>query len=175
MSHALDEQSTRLFRIRKTVMEMLRDRDYVVAEFELSFTKEQFREKYGDEPKREDLVIQKPKRSNNAEHVRFLPFLKLLCAFWHDLAIFSFDFCDWETGSLTALSRFSPASWFSWSWQLITLRAPMLPAFCVFPRRSEGWGENHQDVCRPHEDGECAQGYPRCAAEPHALCKTMCE
>jgi len=55
-------------------MEILRDRDYVVAEFELSFTKEQFREKYGDEPKREDLVIQKPKRSNNAEHVRFLAF-----------------------------------------------------------------------------------------------------
>ena len=68
-SHAFDEQSTRLYRIRRTVMEMLRDRDYVVAEFELSFTKEQFREKYGDEPKREDLVIQKPKRSNNAEHV----------------------------------------------------------------------------------------------------------
>lgn len=69
MSHSLDEQSTRLYRIRKTVMEMLRDRDYVVAEFELSFTKEQFREKYGDEPKRDDLVIQKPKRSNNAEHI----------------------------------------------------------------------------------------------------------
>lgn len=74
MSHSLDEQSTRLYRIRKTVMEMLRDRDYVVAEFELSFTKEQFREKYGDEPKRDDLVIQKPKRSNNAEHVGFLAF-----------------------------------------------------------------------------------------------------
>ena len=52
-------------------MEMLRDRDYVVAEFELNFTKDQFREKYGDEPKREDLVIQKPRRSNNAEHVGF--------------------------------------------------------------------------------------------------------
>jgi DNA-directed RNA polymerase I, II, and III subunit RPABC1 len=42
------------------VIEMLRDRDYVVAEFELSFTKDQFQEKYGDEPKQEDLVIQKP-------------------------------------------------------------------------------------------------------------------
>jgi DNA-directed RNA polymerase I, II, and III subunit RPABC1 len=71
-SQQLDEQSTRLYRIRKTVMEMLRDRDYVVAEFELAFTKEAFREKYGDEPKREDLVIQKPKRSNTAEHVSFL-------------------------------------------------------------------------------------------------------
>jgi DNA-directed RNA polymerase I, II, and III subunit RPABC1 len=71
-SQQLDEQSTRLYRIRKTVMEMLRDRDYVVAEFELAFTKEAFREKYGDEPKREDLVIQKPKRSNTAEHVSFV-------------------------------------------------------------------------------------------------------
>lgn len=69
---SLDEQCARLYRIRKTVMEMLRDRDYVVAEFELNSTKEEFREKYGDEPKREDLVIQKPKRSNNAEHVSFL-------------------------------------------------------------------------------------------------------
>lgn len=69
MSQSLDEQSTRLYRIRKTVMEMLRDRDYVVAEFELTLNKDQFREKYGDEPKREDLVIQKPRRSNNAEHV----------------------------------------------------------------------------------------------------------
>ena len=50
-------------------MEMLRDRDYIVAKLQLSFTKEQFPEKYGDEPRREDLVIQKPKRSNNAEHV----------------------------------------------------------------------------------------------------------
>lgn len=88
MSHALDEQSTRLYRIRKTVMEMLRDRDYVVAEFELSFTKEQFREKYGDEPKREDLVIQKPRRSNNAEHVRFLLFTSFC----------SCSLCDWEIG-----------------------------------------------------------------------------
>jgi DNA-directed RNA polymerase I, II, and III subunit RPABC1 len=57
---SLDEQSTRLYQIRKMVIEMLRDRDYVVAEFELSFTKDQFQEKYGDEPKQEDLVIQKP-------------------------------------------------------------------------------------------------------------------
>jgi hypothetical protein len=77
MSQSLDEQSTRLYRIRKTIMEMLRDRDYVVAEFELSFTKDQFREKYGDEPKREDLVIQKPRRSNNAEHVGFLACISL--------------------------------------------------------------------------------------------------
>lgn len=82
-SHAFDEQSTRLYRIRRTVMEMLRDRDYVVAEFELSFTKEQFREKYGDEPKREDLVIQKPKRSNNAEHVSGLTLKK----FWWRLLL----------------------------------------------------------------------------------------
>ncbi|KAL3680161.1 hypothetical protein R1sor_023117 [Riccia sorocarpa] len=68
-SQQLDEQSTRLYRIRRTVMQMLRDRDYVVADVELAFTKDQFREKYGDEPKREDLVLRKTKRSNPNEQL----------------------------------------------------------------------------------------------------------
>lgn len=76
---ALDEQTTRLYRIRKTVMEMLRDRDYVVADYEIALTKEQFLDKYGDEPKREDLVLQKPRRSNNTEHVLHL--LAFSCIF----------------------------------------------------------------------------------------------
>lgn len=65
----LDEQSTRLYRIRRTVMQMLRDREYVVADVELSLSKDHFREKYGDEPKREDLVLRKTKRSNPNEQV----------------------------------------------------------------------------------------------------------
>jgi hypothetical protein len=68
-SEELEVQITRFYRIRKTVMEMLRDRDYEVAEFEVAMTKEEFREKYGEEPKREHLVIRKAKRSNAAEHV----------------------------------------------------------------------------------------------------------
>ncbi|CAM6072682.1 unnamed protein product [Sphagnum tenellum] len=68
-SEELEVQITRFYRIRKTVMEMLRDRDYEVAEFEVAMTKEEFREKYGEEPKREHLVIRKTKRSNAAEHI----------------------------------------------------------------------------------------------------------
>ncbi|KAL3680814.1 hypothetical protein R1sor_023770 [Riccia sorocarpa] len=59
--------------------EMLRDRDYLVADVELAFTKDQFREKkYGDEPKREDLVLRKTKRSNPNEQVFVLPTAKLV-------------------------------------------------------------------------------------------------
>ena len=65
----LDEQSARLFRIRRTVMQMLRDRDYLVADFEISMSKDEFRDKFGDEPKRDDLVISKSKRANSSEQV----------------------------------------------------------------------------------------------------------
>lgn len=65
----LDEQSARLYRIRRTVMQMLRDRDYLVADFETSMSKDDFRDKFGEEPKRDDLVIIKSKRANPAEQI----------------------------------------------------------------------------------------------------------
>ncbi|MCO5573899.1 hypothetical protein L7F22_027674 [Adiantum nelumboides] len=68
-SQQLDEQSARLYRIRRTVMQMLRDRDYLVADFETSMSKDDFREKFGEEPKRDDLVIIKSKRANPAEQI----------------------------------------------------------------------------------------------------------
>mgnify|MGYP000373753193 FL=1 len=52
-------------------MQMLRDRDYLVADFEISMSKNEFREKYGDEPKRDDFVIIKSKRSNPSEQVLY--------------------------------------------------------------------------------------------------------
>lgn len=39
--------------------EMLRDRGYVVGDFEIEMTKYQFLQKYGENMKREDLVINK--------------------------------------------------------------------------------------------------------------------
>eukprot|EP00246_Nothoceros_aenigmaticus_P016718 TRINITY_DN7789_c0_g1_i2.p1 TRINITY_DN7789_c0_g1~~TRINITY_DN7789_c0_g1_i2.p1 ORF type:complete len:209 (+),score=31.43 TRINITY_DN7789_c0_g1_i2:110-736(+) len=65
----IDDSATRLFRIRRTVMQMLRDRDYLVADFELNMSKDEFKQKYSDEPKREDLVISKPRRSNSSDHI----------------------------------------------------------------------------------------------------------
>lgn len=48
-------------------MQMLRDRDYLVADFELNMSKDDFKQKYSDDPKREDLVISKSRRSNNSD------------------------------------------------------------------------------------------------------------
>ncbi|CAN1309945.1 DNA-directed RNA polymerases II and IV subunit 5A, partial [Linum perenne] len=37
-----EEEIRRLFRIRKTVLEMLRDRGYLIGDFEFKLSKEQF-------------------------------------------------------------------------------------------------------------------------------------
>ncbi|KAL9258599.1 DNA-directed RNA polymerases II and IV subunit 5A-like protein [Drosera capensis] len=62
-----DEEITRLYRVRKTLMQMLNDRNYFVTDFEINMTKEQFIDKYGDHIKREDLVMLKAKRDNRDE------------------------------------------------------------------------------------------------------------
>ncbi|CAK9155159.1 unnamed protein product [Ilex paraguariensis] len=64
-----DEEITRLFRIRKTVMQMLRDRSYLVGDFEIEMTKHQFVQKYGENMKREDLVINKAKRNDSSDQI----------------------------------------------------------------------------------------------------------
>ncbi|GMY21382.1 DNA-directed RNA polymerases II and IV subunit 5A [Fagus crenata] len=64
-----EDETNRLFRIRKTVMQMLRDRGYLVADFEVDMTKDQFRRKYGDSMKREDLVINKSKRNVTSNQI----------------------------------------------------------------------------------------------------------
>uniref|UniRef100_A0A5B7AX42 Putative DNA-directed RNA polymerases II and IV subunit 5A n=1 Tax=Davidia involucrata TaxID=16924 RepID=A0A5B7AX42_DAVIN len=64
-----DEEITRLYRIRKTVMQMLRDRGYLVGDFELEMTKYQFIQKYGENMKREDLVINKAKRNDSSDQI----------------------------------------------------------------------------------------------------------
>ncbi|KAE7997030.1 hypothetical protein FH972_001700 [Carpinus fangiana] len=64
-----DEEINRLFRIRRTVMQMLKDRGYFVGDFEIDMTKEQFRDKYGESMKREDLVINKAKRNDSSDQI----------------------------------------------------------------------------------------------------------
>ena len=48
---------------------MLKDRGYFVGDFEIDMTKEQFRDKYGESMKREDLVINKAKRNDSSDQV----------------------------------------------------------------------------------------------------------
>ncbi|EXC15864.1 DNA-directed RNA polymerases I, II, and III subunit RPABC1 [Morus notabilis] len=64
-----EDEITRLFRIRRTVMQMLRDRNYLVGDFELNMTKEQFRNKYGENMKREDLIINKSRRNDSPDQI----------------------------------------------------------------------------------------------------------
>ncbi|KAJ8554416.1 hypothetical protein K7X08_025094 [Anisodus acutangulus] len=64
-----EEELSRLFRVRKTLMEMLSDRGYLVGDFEINMSKHQFLQKYGENMKREDLVLQKAKRNNSSEQI----------------------------------------------------------------------------------------------------------
>ena len=66
-----DEEITRLYRIRKTVLQMLRDRSYLVGDFEINMSKHEFKNKYGENMKREDLVINKAKKDNSSDQVKY--------------------------------------------------------------------------------------------------------
>ncbi|XP_031490995.1 DNA-directed RNA polymerases II and IV subunit 5A [Nymphaea colorata] len=66
---SIDEQTNRLFRIRRTIMHMLRDRGYVVGDGEIKMSKTEFIHKYGEEAKREDLIISKYKRNDPNERI----------------------------------------------------------------------------------------------------------
>lgn len=65
-----EEEITRLHRIRKTVMQMLKDRGYLVGDFEINMSRFQFVDKFGDNMKREDLTINKSMKNDNSDQVR---------------------------------------------------------------------------------------------------------
>ncbi|KAI3878558.1 hypothetical protein MKX03_006027 [Papaver bracteatum] len=64
-----DEEITKLFRIRRTVMQMLNDRGYLVGDFEINETRAGFLAKFGDNIKRENLDIKKSKRNDSNDHI----------------------------------------------------------------------------------------------------------
>uniref|UniRef100_A0A0D6R1K4 RNA polymerase subunit H/Rpb5 C-terminal domain-containing protein n=1 Tax=Araucaria cunninghamii TaxID=56994 RepID=A0A0D6R1K4_ARACU len=61
--------SHRLFRVRRTVFQMLDDRGFVVNDADLNMTLPQFRINYGDEPNREDLFISTKSRTNPRDQI----------------------------------------------------------------------------------------------------------
>ena len=59
----------RLYRVRRTVLQILRDRGYMVASADLEITEEQFREKFTDVPMREQLAILVQKRDDPTDQL----------------------------------------------------------------------------------------------------------
>lgn len=66
-----EEEINKLFRIRKNVLQMLKDRGYFVADKEIEMEKREFLQKNGENMKREDLVINKTKRNDSSDQVIF--------------------------------------------------------------------------------------------------------
>ncbi|XP_061360850.1 DNA-directed RNA polymerases II and IV subunit 5A-like [Gastrolobium bilobum] len=64
-----EDEISKLYRIQNTVMQMLRDRGYLVGDFEINMSKQDFMNKYGEYMKREDLVINKAKRESSTEQI----------------------------------------------------------------------------------------------------------
>uniref|UniRef100_A0A7N0U8L3 Uncharacterized protein n=1 Tax=Kalanchoe fedtschenkoi TaxID=63787 RepID=A0A7N0U8L3_KALFE len=68
-----DDELHRLWRIRRTVMQMLRDRGYFVSDNDVDISKQQFINKYGENLKREDLVMTKSKLNSSEQIFIFFP------------------------------------------------------------------------------------------------------
>ncbi|XP_073114398.1 DNA-directed RNA polymerases II and IV subunit 5A isoform X3 [Elaeis guineensis] len=64
-----DDPIGRLHRIRRTVMQMLKDRGYLVVDFEINMSKIDFLHKFGEGVKREDLLINKSKKNDPADQM----------------------------------------------------------------------------------------------------------
>ncbi|KAF2547940.1 hypothetical protein F2Q70_00022622 [Brassica cretica] len=64
-----EEEIKRIYRIQKTLMQMLKDRGYFIADSEITMTLSQFVRKHGDNMKREDLVTLRAKRNDSCDQL----------------------------------------------------------------------------------------------------------
>lgn len=62
-------ESTKMFRIRRTVLEMLQDRQYLIAAGDLEMSKQEFEEKYENPPRRDAMKFVAPKRDDPTDQI----------------------------------------------------------------------------------------------------------
>jgi DNA-directed RNA polymerases I, II, and III subunit RPABC1 len=64
-----DALTGRLYRIRRTVMQMLRDRNYLVLDSEVNATRREFVTRFGEPVRREELTINKSRKGDSSDQV----------------------------------------------------------------------------------------------------------
>jgi DNA-directed RNA polymerase I, II, and III subunit RPABC1 len=64
-----DEEVTKLYKIRRTILQMLRDRNYIVSDKELSMSRKDFVLEFGENFKREQLCIEKIHKDNPDDRI----------------------------------------------------------------------------------------------------------
>ncbi|MCI12691.1 DNA-directed RNA polymerases I II and III subunit RPABC1, partial [Trifolium medium] len=64
-----EEDVAKLYKIRRTILQMLADRNYIVSDTELSMSKQDFKSEFGEHFRREQLEIQKTHKDNPSERV----------------------------------------------------------------------------------------------------------
>jgi DNA-directed RNA polymerase I, II, and III subunit RPABC1 len=64
-----DEEVTKLYKIRRTILQMLRDRNYIVSDKELSMSRKDFVTEFGENFKREQLCIEKTHKDNPVDRI----------------------------------------------------------------------------------------------------------
>lgn len=63
------DNATRLFRVRKTCLEMLNDRGYLIGQDDLEESRDAFISKFSEEPKRDDLTLLAPKQEDPTDQM----------------------------------------------------------------------------------------------------------
>ncbi|KAK9911130.1 hypothetical protein M0R45_035053 [Rubus argutus] len=62
-------QISRLYRVRKTVMQMLKERNYIIVDHDLNMTLLQSKNKHAENMKREDRTINRRKQGDDSDQI----------------------------------------------------------------------------------------------------------